>query len=467
MAQQQQPLPYNVIWSSLRCDEFPPTNLTKIDSSVSATGSSSSSLSLPPTFFQTDKATDRIIIRLDFGQNVCIRGCMVRSSSASRIFVRAAYPANHHDAKFDDVAPTTSSTNDFSGFCQRGHQLLQEKQFVSPIAHRARLLALRESNGSVSRLPPIELQLENILRDAYKRRTLVNGDKEMYQKYLELKEKRGIVDPPCFSRFVDVDIRGEWEPNQRLGLDSLRFVGHYVSLDEVKEYFDKAKRIRDAFLAQQQQQQQQQQTQGTQQTNNNNKNVATKVEGGVRRERQNDEENENDQNTQKQTQNKPPPKKAENINIINNDKWDDVLNPAKKTNNIIVDNNNNNSQQQQPLKPSNFGDSQQQQNQKPATKFSEKPLANVTFVLSGFQNPMRGNIRDKAVKLGAKYSNEWDDSCTHLICAVSHTPKYLEVQQSGHGFIVLSNWVDDCELFGERCKEDTYKCGDGGPDNKK
>ena len=43
-------------------------------------------------------------------------------------------------------------------------------------------------------------------------------------------------------------------------------------------------------------------------------------------------------------------------------------------------------------------------------------LKGVVFVLSGFQNPLRAEIRDKGCKLGAKYRPEWnDDECTHLM----------------------------------------------------
>lgn len=39
----------------------------------------------------------------------------------------------------------------------------------------------------------------------------------------------------------------------------------------------------------------------------------------------------------------------------------------------------------------------------------------VVFVLSGFVNPLRSDLRDKALKMGAKYKPDWDSSCTHLV----------------------------------------------------
>ncbi|CAN7945842.1 unnamed protein product, partial [Ixodes pacificus] len=42
-------------------------------------------------------------------------------------------------------------------------------------------------------------------------------------------------------------------------------------------------------------------------------------------------------------------------------------------------------------------------------------MKGVVFVLSGFQNPARSQIRDKALEMGAKYKGDWDRSCTHLV----------------------------------------------------
>ncbi len=42
-------------------------------------------------------------------------------------------------------------------------------------------------------------------------------------------------------------------------------------------------------------------------------------------------------------------------------------------------------------------------------------LDDVVFVISGFQNPLRANLRSKAMEMGAKYKADWDSSCTHLM----------------------------------------------------
>ena len=42
-------------------------------------------------------------------------------------------------------------------------------------------------------------------------------------------------------------------------------------------------------------------------------------------------------------------------------------------------------------------------------------LKGVQFVLSGYQNPERAKIRDRAVEMGATYKPDWGKGCTHLM----------------------------------------------------
>ena len=42
-------------------------------------------------------------------------------------------------------------------------------------------------------------------------------------------------------------------------------------------------------------------------------------------------------------------------------------------------------------------------------------MEGVVFVLSGFQNPFRGELREKALELGAKYRPDWTPDSTHLM----------------------------------------------------
>ncbi|CAB1333499.1 unnamed protein product [Coregonus sp. 'balchen'] len=62
-----------------------------------------------------------------------------------------------------------------------------------------------------------------------------------------------------------------------------------------------------------------------------------------------------------------------------------------------------------------------------------KIMEGVVFVLSGFQNPFRGDLRDKALAMGAKYRSDWTPDATHLI----------QVKSAG-GIIVRKEWVLDC-----------------------
>lgn len=72
----------------------------------------------------------------------------------------------------------------------------------------------------------------------------------------------------------------------------------------------------------------------------------------------------------------------------------------------------------------------------------KKLLEGVVLTISGIQNPERATLREKALAMGAKYRSDWDDSCTHLICAYRNTPKYNQVK--GVGKIVRKDWVLDC-----------------------
>ncbi|XP_042597798.1 DNA repair protein XRCC1 [Cyprinus carpio] len=85
---------------------------------------------------------------------------------------------------------------------------------------------------------------------------------------------------------------------------------------------------------------------------------------------------------------------------------------------------------------------------KPKAKSAEpvpfnRILEGVVFVLSGFQNPFRGELRDKALAMGARYRPDWTPDSTHLICAFANTPKYSQVKAAG-GVIVRKEWVMDC-----------------------
>lgn len=93
----------------------------------------------------------------------------------------------------------------------------------------------------------------------------------------------------------------------------------------------------------------------------------------------------------------------------------------------------------------------------PAKSFS-KMLEGVVFVLSGFQNPFRAELRDMATEMGAVYKGDWDKTCTHLICAFTNTPKYNQVKKKGK--IVKKDWIQHCYKQKKRLPWRKYRLGD-------
>ncbi|XP_030067471.1 DNA repair protein XRCC1 isoform X2 [Microcaecilia unicolor] len=100
----------------------------------------------------------------------------------------------------------------------------------------------------------------------------------------------------------------------------------------------------------------------------------------------------------------------------------------------------------------------------PAKKKQKKPaeavelqqiLQGTVFVLSGFQNPFRAQLRDKALEMGAKYQPDWTSDCTHLICAFLNTPKYSQVKAMG-GTVVKKEWILDCHKRKQRLSHKRY-----------
>ncbi|XP_043287914.1 DNA repair protein XRCC1 [Venturia canescens] len=81
---------------------------------------------------------------------------------------------------------------------------------------------------------------------------------------------------------------------------------------------------------------------------------------------------------------------------------------------------------------------------KPKKPF-EKLFEDVSFSMSGYQNPHRDEIRRKALKMGAKYiadPNTTDKKCSHLICAFKNTPKSNLLK--GHTKIVSHAFIEQC-----------------------
>ena len=110
-----------------------------------------------------------------------------------------------------------------------------------------------------------------------------------------------------------------------------------------------------------------------------------------------------------------------------------------------------------------------------------RPLAGLSFALSGFVNPERSSLRQVGLDLGAKYDPEWTPLTTHLICAIAGTPKALQVrsqtfcqspksiadpssqvqQTKAATLIVAKEWLSACSAVGKREDEARFSL-DGG-----
>ncbi|BFZ00118.1 hypothetical protein BsWGS_03157 [Bradybaena similaris] len=93
-----------------------------------------------------------------------------------------------------------------------------------------------------------------------------------------------------------------------------------------------------------------------------------------------------------------------------------------------------------------------------AAKSFTQLMDGVVFVLSGFQNPYRSQLRDQALEMGAKYRPDWGRDCTHLVCAFPNTPKYQQV--AGKGKIVTKAWIVDCYKQKKLLSWRHYRLGD-------
>ncbi|EGD76679.1 hypothetical protein PTSG_12674 [Salpingoeca rosetta] len=88
-------------------------------------------------------------------------------------------------------------------------------------------------------------------------------------------------------------------------------------------------------------------------------------------------------------------------------------------------------------------------------KDKSKILSGVVFVLSGFQNPFRAELRDKGLAMGASYRPDWSRSCTHLISAFENTPKAKQARRTG-GHVVTKEWILHAYDRNTRLRESSY-----------
>jgi len=88
---------------------------------------------------------------------------------------------------------------------------------------------------------------------------------------------------------------------------------------------------------------------------------------------------------------------------------------------------------------------------------NRRPLEGVVVAFSGYQNPFRSELRDMCLKLGAKYCQDWNDRCTHLICAFPNTPKWRSIK--GIGVITSHKWIQACNTAKRRVSWRPFRVG--------
>ncbi|KAM9964999.1 hypothetical protein ACTFIW_004797 [Dictyostelium discoideum] len=82
-------------------------------------------------------------------------------------------------------------------------------------------------------------------------------------------------------------------------------------------------------------------------------------------------------------------------------------------------------------------------------------LKGVVLVIGGIQNPQRGEIREKALEMGAGYKPDWCREATHLVTPFRGTDKFKIAQKSG-GSIIKPKWIEDCYKLKSRLPIKNY-----------
>lgn len=97
----------------------------------------------------------------------------------------------------------------------------------------------------------------------------------------------------------------------------------------------------------------------------------------------------------------------------------DKKSSPKKSSQSDKDRKSTSSSQGDRDKPTTSSSSQKKSSQSPPKAVTYKPfhklLEGVVFAFSGYVNPERGTLRQKALDMGAKYRPDWDRTCTHLM----------------------------------------------------
>ncbi|KAK5577518.1 hypothetical protein RB653_002461 [Dictyostelium firmibasis] len=156
---------------------------------------------------------------------------------------------------------------------------------------------------------------------------------------------------------------------------------------------------------------------------------------------------------------------------------DDSMQDIKIINNGNKNENKNKSPERKPLEKltnTNDGETDEEcvdfqviatpKQQQKLTPFGNL-LKGVVLVIGGITNPQRGEIREKALEMGAGYKPDWCREATHLVTPFKGTDKFKVAQKSG-GSIVKPKWIEDCYKSKSRLpiKKYTFQDYESGSD---
>eukprot|EP01133_Synstelium_polycarpum_P008977 gene8977-10528_t len=83
-------------------------------------------------------------------------------------------------------------------------------------------------------------------------------------------------------------------------------------------------------------------------------------------------------------------------------------------------------------------------------------MKGVVLVIGGIVNPQKGELREKALEMGADYQADWCREATHLVTPFAGTPKFDQAKKAG-GSIVAPKWIEECYKTKTRLPIKTYQ----------
>ncbi|KAA6399679.1 MAG: hypothetical protein EZS28_004798 [Streblomastix strix] len=101
-------------------------------------------------------------------------------------------------------------------------------------------------------------------------------------------------------------------------------------------------------------------------------------------------------------------------------------------------------------------DDKEDEDDEQQNKTNQDILGGLTFVLSGFINPERGDLVNMIVKMGAAYTNDFSEKVTHVVGSSPLGPKVIQGKADGL-VVVNAKWLRDCYKQKKRLDTTSYK----------